>query len=114
CKVQYAEQTVFTTELWTIPDLRAASDRLHRAIALLEGGLVTLAIFLAAIGLRVREGAYLLSAVWLIGNLRLCAYALGWDSSWLGYALPLDWQPLMRQLTLAVYYLVSYKLFLYL
>ena len=114
CKVEYAEPTVFTSALWTIPDLRAASDRLHRAIALLEGSIITLAVFLAAIALRTREGAYLLAAIWLIGNMRLCSYALGWDSQWLGYALPVEWQPVIRQLTLALYYLVSYRLFLYL
>lgn len=114
CKVQYAEPTLFTAELWTIPDLRAASDRLHRAIALVEGSIISLAVFLAAVALRTRVGAYLLASVWLIGNLRLCSYALGWDSQWLGYALPVEWQPAIRQLTLAVYYLVSCRLFLYL
>src|SRR5690606_7907359 len=114
CKVEYAEPTAFTADIWSISDLRAASDRLHRAIALLEGSIITLAVFLAAISLRTREGAYLLASAWLIGNLRLCSYALGWDSQWLGYAVPVDWQPAVRQLTLALYYLLSYWLFLYL
>ena len=111
CQITYAEPTVFTAKLWSIPDLRAASDRLHRAIALLDGGLATLAVFLAIIAIRNREWAFLLVAVWLVGNLRLGAYALGWDSQWLGYALPPEWQGMLRKLTLAAYYLVTYMLF---
>jgi len=114
CRIHYGATTAFTAELWNIPDLRAASDRLHRGIALMEGSLITLAVFLAAVAFRTREWAYLLTALWLVGNLRLCAYALGWDCQWLGYVLPVEWQALLRQLTLALYYLVSYKLFLYL
>lgn len=112
CQINYAERTVFTAKLWSIPDLRAASDRLHRAISLLDGGVATLAVFLAIIAIRNREWAFLLVAVWLVGNLRLGAYALGWDSQWLGYALPLEWQGMLRKLTLAAYYLVTYMLFM--
>lgn len=111
CQIHYAGRATFTAELWGIPELRAASDRLHRAIALLDGGIATLAVFLAVIAIRNREWAFLLVAVWLFGNLRLGAYALGWDTQWLGYALPLEWLAMLRKLTLAVYYVVTYMLF---
>ncbi|NLC36507.1 MAG: EAL domain-containing protein [Alcaligenaceae bacterium] len=111
CQISYSEPTVFTAELWEPNDLRAASHRFHRAIALLDGGIATLAVFLAIIAIRNREWAFLLVSVWLIGNLRLGAYALGWDNQWLGYALPLDWQTILRKITLATYYLVTYTLF---
>lgn len=111
CHAQYAAPTVFKAGLWSIPDLRAASDRFHRGIALLDGGIATLAIFLALLALRAREWTFLLMAVWLIGNLRLGMYALGWDSQWFGRALPTEWQATLRQLTLATYYLVTYALF---
>lgn len=111
CRAEYGKPTVFSTEVWTIPDLRIASDRFHRGIALLDGGIVTLALFLTIIALRNREWVFLLLGAWLIGNLRLGAYALGWDSQWLGYALPPDWQELLRKLTLAAYFLVTYTLF---
>ncbi|HLU78065.1 MAG TPA: diguanylate cyclase, partial [Burkholderiaceae bacterium] len=114
CRIHYGDPTVFTAKLWEISDLRAASDRLHRAIALLEGGILTLAVFLAAIAIRSREWTYLLVAVWLVGNLRLGTYAMGWDGQWLGYAVPPEWQTMLRKLTLALYYLVSHALFMYL
>ncbi len=101
----------FQAGLWSIPDLRAASDHFHRGVALLDGGIVTLALFLAIVALRTREWTFLLVAVWLIGNLRLGTYALGWDSQWFGHAVPLDWQPMLRKLTLAAYFLVTYTLF---
>src|SRR5690606_38741362 len=111
CRANYDGPTVFTTDLWSIPDLRAASDRFHRGIALLDGGIITLALFLAILAVRSREWVLLLVAVWLVGNLRLGMYALGWDSQWLGQALPPKWQDTLRKLTLAAYYLVTYTLF---
>ncbi len=114
CRIHYDVPTTFSAELWDIPGLRAASDRLHRAIALLEGGILTLAVFLAAIAVRSREWTFLLVAVWVFGNLRLGTYALGWDGLWLGFAVPTEWQAMLRKLTLAMYYLASYALFMYL
>ncbi len=111
CQAKYATPTVFTSELWSIPELRAASDRFHRGIALLDGGIVMLALFLTIIALRNREWLFLLLGVWLVGNLRLGAYALGWDTQWLGFALPPDWQDMLRKITLAAYYLLTYTLF---
>jgi len=111
CQTRYGEPTVFTTALWSIPDLRAASDRFHRSMALLDGGIMTLALFLTIIALRNQEWTFLLLAVWVVGNFRLGTYALGWDGQWLGYALPPDWQPMLRKLTLAAHYLVTHTLF---
>lgn len=111
CQIRYIEPTIFTAELWEPSDLLTASQRLDRAIALLDGGLATLAVFLAIIAIRNREWAFLLVAIWLVGNLRLGAYALGWDTQWLGYVLPTDWLATLRKITLAAYYLVTYALF---
>jgi diguanylate cyclase (GGDEF)-like protein len=111
CRVSYSQPTVFTADLWAIPDLRTASDRFHRSVALLDGGVLTLAVVLTIIALGRREWVFLLAAMWLLGNLRLGAYTLGWDGQWLGYLVPSDWQPLLRQFTLAAYFLVSYSLF---
>lgn len=111
CRVTYAQPTTFMSNVWSIPDLRVASDRYHRGVALLDGALVTLALFLTIIALRAREWTMLLLAVWLIGNWRLGTYALGWDGQWLGFAVPPDWRPLIRKLTVASYFLVTLTLF---
>lgn len=111
CQARYSAPAVFQVGLWSIPDLGAASDRFHRGIALLEGGIATLALFLALLALRTREWTFLLGAVWLVGNLRLGTYALGWDSQWFGQALPTEWQPMLRKLTLGAYFLVTCALF---
>ena len=111
CRAEFQCPTTFTADLWSIPDLRSASDRFHRGVALLEGGVVTLALFLSIVAIRHREWTFLLLAIWLIGNLRLGTYALGWDGQWLGFALPADLQTLLRQFTVAAYYIVSLALF---
>jgi len=64
CQARYGEPVTFTAELWSIPDLRAASARFHRGIALLDGGIMTLALFLTVIALRNRNGP---SCCWLSG-----------------------------------------------
>ena len=111
CRASYAQPTSFTTSIWSIPDLRAASDRYHRGVALLDGALVTLALFLTIIALRNREWALLLLAVWLVGNWRLGTYALGWDGQWLGASIPTEWRPFVRNFTIASYFLVTLTLF---
>src|SRR5690606_24106466 len=58
-----------------------------------------------------REWLYVLLAAWLVGNLRLGAYMMGWDTQWLGHAIPLEWMPLLRKFTVAAYFLLTYSLF---
>ena len=111
CEARYSRPVSFTAALWSIPELRAASDHFHRGVALLDGGMATLAVFLAILALRTREWAYLLAAAWVVGNLRLGSYALGWDSLWFGHVIPAEWQPTLRNLTLAAYFLVTLSLF---
>ena len=111
CRTEVGHATSFSASLWSIPDLRDASARFHRGVALLDGGLVTLALFLTIVALRNREWALLLLAVWVAGNWRLGTYALGWDGQWLGAAVPSEWRPLVWKLTLASYFLVTLTLF---
>ncbi len=110
CYASFVDTGVLSAELWNQSDLRASTSRFDRGTGLLEGGLLTIALFLVVIAITNREWVYLLLATWLVGNLRLGAFALGWDSLWLGHAIPLEWMPLIRQLTVAAYYLLTYSL----
>lgn len=111
CQADFAEPTSVTAELWPVINLRKSANRHARGIGLLEGGLLTVALFILIIGITNREWIYLLLSAWLVGNLRLGAYAMGWDTQWLGYLIPFEWVPLIRQLTIAAYYLLTYTLF---
>ena len=111
CKGVFAEPGVLTAELWSLSDLKKNIVGLVRGIGLLEGGLLTLAIFCIATAISTRELTYVLLAAWLVGNLRLGAFALGWDTQWLGYSLPPESMPLIRRLTIATYYLLTHTLF---
>lgn len=110
CYGTFVETGALSAELWSEPDLRNATSRFDRGIGLLEGGLLTISLFILVIAITNREWVYLLLAAWLVGNLRLGAFALGWDSQWLGQDIPLEWMPLIRQLTVATYYLLTYTL----
>lgn len=111
CRATFAETSPLSVELWSITDLRKSTSRFDRGMGLLEGGLLTIALFIVVIALTSREWVYLLLAAWLVGNLRLGAYAMGWDTQWLGRSIPLEWMPIIRQVTVAAYYILTYALF---
>jgi diguanylate cyclase (GGDEF)-like protein len=79
--------------------------------ALIAGGLLTLAVFVFVTAIINREWTYVIFAAWLVGNLRLCANAMGWDMEWIGRIIPPDSLHLLRQATFAAYYLVTVALF---
>jgi diguanylate cyclase (GGDEF)-like protein len=111
CRATFAEASPLSVELWSITDLRQSTSRFDRGMGLLEGGLLTIALFIVVIALTSREWVYLLLAAWLVGNLRLGAFAMGWDTQWLGRSIPLEWMPFIRQVTVAAYYILTYSLF---
>src|SRR3546814_11637251 len=82
-------------------DLRKSTSRYDQGVSVLEGGLLTIALFILVIAVTNREWIYLLLAAWLVGNLRLGALAMGWDTQWLGRSIPLEWMPFIRQVTIA-------------
>src|SRR3546814_2240254 len=79
CFATFAEKTTLTVDLWSITDLRKSTSRYDRGVSVLEGGLLTIALFILVIAVTNREWIYLLLAAWLVGNLRLGALAMGWE-----------------------------------
>lgn len=111
CHAILTQETTLSMDLWSLPDLRTSTSRFIRSVSMLEGGLLTIALFILVIAITNREWVFLLLATWMVGNLRLGALALGWDDHWLGYSLPWEWMPYIRQVTIAAYYLLTYTLF---
>src|SRR5690606_23552172 len=72
---------------------------------------MTLAVFYLMAAAINREGRYIVFAAWLIGNLRLGALSMGWDTQWLERMISPEWLPSIRQLSMASYYLLTYTLF---
>lgn len=111
CEVQATNTERLKLELWTADELPLFSSYRTRGISLLEGGLSALALFILIIAAVHRRPVYLLLAMWLIGNLRLGALVMGWDTQWLGHELDSEHLPQIRRWTLAGYFLISYSLF---
>ena len=82
-----------------------------QAVPMLEGVVLTVSMGLMLVAAATRKWLYVLFAGWLVGNLRLTALSLGWDTLWLGQAVPESLVPLMRSLTIALYYILTYALF---
>ncbi|MBV6273978.1 EAL domain-containing protein [Alcaligenaceae bacterium CGII-47] len=111
CASDLALPDVMVAQLWPRTELTAAVTRFSRSIGILEGGLLTLALFLGIIAITTREWTYILLAAWLVGNLRVGAWLMGWDTQWLGYAIPAQSLPGIRKFTVVIYYLLTYSLF---
>ena len=110
CHGTFTQSHHISARIWPVNDFHQAASRFDHGMGLLEGGLLTPAIFALLIGLISRQSTYTVLAAWLIANLRLGAFAIGWDTQWLGYLLPLEAMPLIRQLTAAAYYLLTVNL----
>lgn len=111
CRVVSSGPARLSFSIWPRDQLANSSRAFAHGIGLLEGGLLTLAIFTIVTALINRESRYVLFAVWLIGNLRLGALSMGWDTQWLSRVIDNDWMPVIRMLTMAFYYVVTYTLF---
>lgn len=110
CYGTFSSDNHVRARLWPVTSFQQAASRFDHGMGLLEGGLMTPALFALFIALIARESTYAVLAAWLIANLRLGAFAIGWDTQWLGYLLPLDAMPYIRQLTAAAHYLLTITL----
>lgn len=110
CHVDFLNDGYLSVTQWDDEALHQQLRRYERSASLLEGGLLTIALFIGVIAFTNREWVYLILSAWMLGNLRIGAMALGWDDQWLGRHLPIEWLPLLRNVTLASYYLLSYHL----
>jgi diguanylate cyclase (GGDEF)-like protein len=111
CHINFIDEGQVYAQVWPEAQLYKQMLRYERGVSLLEGGLLTIALFILIIGLTNRESIYLILAAWLVGNLRMGALAMGWDDQWLGHRIPIDWLPYIRQLTVAAYFVLSCALF---
>ncbi|MFA5521102.1 MAG: bifunctional diguanylate cyclase/phosphodiesterase [Castellaniella sp.] len=112
CHGSFVQDSGVRAHLWTLPDFQQASSRFDHGMGLLEGGLLSPALLVLIIALLTRESSYALLALWLLANLRLGSFAIGWDAQWLGHLLPIDIMPLVRHATVAVYHLLTVALLL--
>ncbi|PFH04411.1 diguanylate cyclase (GGDEF)-like protein [Collimonas sp. PA-H2] len=111
CRGVFSGPARISVRQWSVPDFEQSQKEFYRGIGLMEGGLLTLTLFVLVAALINREWMYVLFAVWLLGNLRLGANAMGWDAHWLIWTIPNQWLPWLRKLTFATYYIVTFTLF---
>ncbi|SAK53260.1 sensory box protein [Caballeronia arationis] len=111
CAGTFSGPAQLSVQAWDAPGLRNSSLDFQESAGLIGGGLLTLAVFVFVTAIINREWTYVIFAVWLVGNLRLCANAMGWDTQWLDRVIPPDWIPVLRQVTFAAYYLLTGALF---
>ncbi|MGF6653140.1 diguanylate cyclase (GGDEF)-like protein [Paraburkholderia youngii] len=111
CRAIFSGPATLSAALVPSAELDVLDDTFHWRAGLLEGGLATLAAFVLITALINRDWVYVLFAAWLFGNMRLGAISMGWDEQWLGSLLPLQSISLIRKITVPVYYILTYTLF---
>ncbi|MDX3904632.1 MAG: EAL domain-containing protein [Pigmentiphaga sp.] len=111
CKAHFSGPARITVEAWPQSELVLSRLAYHHATGVLEGGLLTLAVLTLMTALINRDARYVLFAIWLVGNLRLGGITMGFDTQWLGRAIPAEWMAMTRKLTIAAYYIITYTLF---
>jgi len=111
CRSTFVGPARLTVAQWSPASLNSSSDNFHRKAGLLDGGLILLAVFMLVTSLIVRQSRYLLFACWLVLNLRVGALSAGWDTQWLGQAIPHDWILRTRLLTVSLYCVATISLF---
>ena len=111
CRASHTGPAHITAVLWPAEQFHQSELKFHRNSGLLDGGLITLALFVLLAAFISREWLYVLFAAWLVANLRLAALSAGWDTQWLERAIPPDWLIPMRKLTTSAYYVLTIILF---
>ncbi|WP_326543288.1 EAL domain-containing protein [Pseudorhodoferax sp.] len=111
CQARFVGPARITVLDWPTPAMTSSGHEFHRNAGLLDGGLIVLALFVLTTAVVNRSGLYVLFAVWLLVNLRMGALSAGWDTQWLGRAVPADWVLRMRLMTMALYYTLTATLF---
>jgi diguanylate cyclase (GGDEF)-like protein len=111
CRGTFSGPAYLSVLAWDGQSLDTSTLDFQENSALIAGGLLTLAVFVFVTAIINREWTYVIFAAWLVGNLRLCANAMGWDMEWIGRIIPPDHIQLLRQATFAVYYLLTVALF---
>src|SRR5258705_999217 len=84
CKGTFSGPAYLTAVVRDERTLATSALDFERSASLITGGLITLAVFVFVTALINREWTYVIFAAWLVGNLRLSANALGFDTEWVG------------------------------
>lgn len=110
CNAKFSGPARLSVRYWNSTDFSSAMRTFQRDSGLIDGGLGILALFVFITAIINREEIYIVFAAWLIGNLRLAALSAGWDAEWLGYRIPAEWLPTMREATISIYYVLTVTL----
>ncbi len=111
CRAVFVGAARLTAYLWSPKSFDISIHDFHRLSGLMDGGLIMLAMFVLVAAWINKQPLYLVFAAWLVVTLRSAAISTGWDTQWLGHAVPAIWLAEGRSLTRAVYALLTLTLF---
>lgn len=107
CRSLYKGPAHVTVAAWPSDALEVSAATWNRNAGLLEGGILTLAIFVFVVALINRHIPYFVFALWLIANLRVAEISAGWDFTWLGHQISPLWLHPVRQISIATLWMLT-------
>ena len=111
CKLTHVGPAYVTLKSLAQSDLNISASEFHRNSGLMAGGMIMMALFMLITAIINRDGQYLLFSAWLLVSLRMGAISAGWDFQWVGHLIPPEWLIRSRQITTALYYVLTFTLF---
>ncbi|WP_250453095.1 EAL domain-containing protein [Caballeronia sp. ATUFL_M2_KS44] len=111
CRGTFSGPAYITATALSRDKLEESTLNFHQGASLITGGLLTLAIFVFVTAIINHEWTYVIFAAWLVGNLRLTANAMGFDTEWMGRLIPPGHIEFLREFTFASYYVLTTTLF---
>jgi diguanylate cyclase (GGDEF)-like protein len=112
CRASFAGPARLTAVQWPADQLILSTQQFHRNSGLLDGGMIVLTVFILITALINRRVLYLQFAAWLILNLRVGALSAGWDIQWLGQVVPEEWLLPSRAISIALYAIATFTLYM--
>jgi len=111
CRGTFSGPAYITATALSRDKLEETTLDFQQGASLITGGLLTLAIFVFVTAIINHEWTYVIFAAWLVGNLRLTANAMGFDTEWMGRLIPPGHIEFLREFTFASYYILTATLF---
>lgn len=87
----------------------SSTTQLHN-YHLIEGALLSFAVFTALLAFYKKNRFFLISAAWILCNLRLGSYMLGMDAFWMQLQIPIHLTSYINQITVGMYFILSQQL----
>ena len=111
CRTEFVGPARISVQRWDSENIGTAQKKFERNSGLIDGGVGILAVFALMVAIVYRDPLNVLFAAWLIANMRTAALSAGWDTHFVEHAIPAEWLPTVRAVSIAAFYTLTAAVF---